>query len=145
MALKVGQVRAAMASALDEVLGADVQVATAPDQVTPPCLLIGMPAVAYNASFNARTGSLVARQGIDSMRMPVYGILPGVHDQAAVDAADEWISGTGPRSVIEILQADQTLGGACAALVVPDAEPDRWQESDTGSLPAYRWTVEVYG
>ncbi len=145
MAIKVGQVRAAMADKLGEVLGADVQVATAPDQVTPPCLLIGMPDVTYNASFNARTGALVARQGIDSMSMPIYGILPGVHDQAAVDAADEWISGTGPRSVVEILQADPTLGGACASLVVRSTDPDRWQESDTGSLPAYRWTVEVYG
>lgn len=145
MPLKAGTVRAALAAKLGEALGADVQVATAPDQVTPPCLLIGMPAVTYNASFNARTGALVARQGIDSMLMPIYGILPGVHDQAAVDTADEWISGTGPRSVIEILQGDQTLGGACASLVVPNAEPDRWQESDTGSLPAYRWTVEVYG
>lgn len=145
MALGVGRVRAAMGEKLDTYLGADVQVATAPDQVTPPCLLIGMPDITYNASFNARTGALVSRQGIDSMRMPIYGILPGVHDQAAVDAADEWISGTGPRSVIEILQGDQTLGGACASLVVTSAEPDRWQESDTGSLPAYRWTVEVYG
>jgi hypothetical protein len=135
MALAVSGVRTAMAAALDEALGGDVQVITAADQVTPPCLLIGMPSVEYHRAF---------KRGLDSMRIPIHGILPRTHDQAAVDQADDWISGEGPRSVLTILELDQTLGGACQALVVRTADPQTWPTGQ-GDLPSYEWTVEVYG
>lgn len=135
MALRVSDVRAAMAQVLEVAFGAEVQIATAPDQLTPPCLLIGMPSMSYHGAM---------ARGVDSMELPVYGIMPRVHDQAAVDLADAWISGTGPQSVLTLVEADRSLGGACQTLVVRDALAEIWP-SATGDLPAYHWTVEVYG
>lgn len=135
MALDVGAVRAAMKTTLDTALGTDTQIATAPDQVTPPSLLIGMPAVEYDKQFG---------RGSDVMRIPIHVILPRMHDQAAVDKADELISGTGGNSIITILYADRTLGGACSTLRVEDALPEFWPGAG-GELPSYQLTVEVHG
>lgn len=135
MAIKMSEIREGMAAALSDVMVADVQIATAPDQLTPPCLLIGMPTIRYHQAM---------ARGLDSMDVPIFGILPRAHDQAAVDQADEWISGTGPRSLLTILEADQSLGGACQTLVVREAVAELWEASN-GLLPCYRWTVEVYG
>lgn len=134
MALRVSAVREAMAHVLDVAMGAEVQIATAPDQLTPPCILIGMPSVEYHAAF---------RRSVDQMEMPVYVVLPRVHDQTAVDLADEMISGIGARSLVAILHADQTLGGACQTLVVRSSISEFYQI--TGDQPAYRFTVEVWG
>lgn len=137
--LKVGRIRAAIAHLLETELGAEMQIATAPDQLTPPCLLIGMPDIDYN---------LAAARGLDQAEFPIYLVLPRTHDQAAVDLADEIISGSGPRSVVEILQRTVTtegaLDGACQTLTVPRGEATSYLHS-TGDFPAYRFTVEVYG
>lgn len=137
--LKVSKVRGAMAQLLEVALGAEMQIATAPDQLTQPCLLIGMPDIQYNASF---------ARGLDSAEFPVYLILPRTHDQAAVDTSDEIISGSGPRSLVQILQDTVTttgaLGGACQTLTVPRGEATTYLHS-TGDFPAYRFLVEVYG
>lgn len=135
MALNVSNVRAAMAHVLEVALGSDTQIATAPDRIRPPCLLIGLPTVRYHGSF---------ARGTDVMEIPIYGILPRSHDQAAVDAADEWISGYGPRSILTILETDRTLGGACASLVTREAVAEIWQAA-SGDLPTIHWTVEVFG
>lgn len=137
--LKVGTVRAALAHHLETAAGTELQVATAPDQLTPPCLLIGMPDIDYNAAF---------ARGLDAAEFPIYLVLPRSHDQAAVDVADEIISGSGPRSVVQILQDTVTttgaLGGACQTLKVSRSEATSYLHS-TGDFPAYRFTVEVYG
>jgi hypothetical protein len=135
MALNVTAVRAAMAQRLEVAFGAEVQIATAPDQLTPPCLYLGMPSIHYNQSF---------ARGMDTMDFPIYGILPRTHDQAAVDQADRWVSGTGPESVLTIIQTDQTLGGACQSLAVRDCMAEIWLTGGV-DLPDYHWTVEVYG
>lgn len=135
MALNVTAVRAAMAHTLDVALGTEVQVATAPDQLTPPCLLIGLPSVRYHQSF---------ARGLDVMELPIFAVLPRTHDQAAVDLADAWISGTGATSILTLLEADQTLGGACQTLKVAEAVTELW-DGPVGQLPAIHWTVEVYG
>ena len=135
MALNVSAVRAAVAHELDVAFGTEVQIATAPDQLNPPCFLIWMPSMTYHGSF---------ARGIDSMELPIFGVLPRTHDQAAVDLADAWVSGTGPQSVLTILEADKTLGGACQTLVTRDAQYELYP-GPTGELPAYHWTIEVYG
>lgn len=137
MAIKMSEIREGIAAALSDVMVADVQIATAPDQLTPPCLFIGMPSIRYHQAM---------ARGLDSMEIPIIGILPRVHDQAAVDQADEWISGTGPRSLLTILHTDPSLGGACQTLVVREAVAELWDlPAGSAQLPAYRWTVEVYG
>ena len=135
MALDVPAVREGLRRILENQLGGEIQVATAPDQVTPPCLLIGMPRVTYHQAF---------RRGLDTSTWPLYALFPRTHDQSAIDASDRWISGGGPESVVTIVNAAKTLGGACDAAMVIDATPDLWPGS-TGELPAYRFDIEVYG
>jgi hypothetical protein len=135
MAVNVAAVRAGMQHQLSAALGLEVQVATAPDQLTPPCLLIGMPSIDYHASF---------ARGLDVMMMPIYGVLPRIHDQAAVDQADAWIAGVGPQSVRVILEDDPTLDGACQTLGVGEATAELW-DGPVDQLPAYHWAVEVWG
>jgi hypothetical protein len=136
MPLQVSAVRQAMARILEAAFGAEVQVATAPDQITPPALFLGMPTITYHGSSS--------RAGIDFMEFPIWGIFPRTHDQTAVDLADEWASGIGDRSLLVLLEEDQTLGGACQTLVVRRTNAEVWNGSQ-GDLPAFHWTVEVWG
>lgn len=136
MPLQVSAVRQAMAVILEAAFGNEVQVATAPDQITPPALFLGMPTIEYHGSYS--------RAGIDSMTFPLWGIFPRTHDQTAVDLADEWASGIGDRSILVLLEEDQTLGGACQSLVVRRTDATVWNGS-AGDLPAFNWTIEVWG
>lgn len=136
MALNVSAVRGALAHVIDVAFGTEIQVATAGDGVTrPPTILIDRPTVRYHQAM---------ARGLDSMEFPIYGIMPRTHDQAVVDFFDELLSGTGARSLLTIIEADKTLDGACQTLVTRDAVADIWP-STNGDLPAYQWTVEVYG
>jgi hypothetical protein len=135
MALNITNVRAAMAAQFDVAYGAELQIATAPDNLTPPCLLLGMPDVDYHHAFAS---------GLDMMSFPVYVIHPRTHDQAAVDLLDRMVSGVGPESLIGILEADQRLGGACQTLVAQSAAHEIYPAA-TGDLPCYHFTIEVYG
>jgi len=135
MALDVGAVRAGIRSRLEAGLGGEVQVITSPDQLTPPCLLIGMPEMEYDKTFG---------RGVDVMRIPIHAILPRTHDQAAVDLSDAWISGAGHSSLITILYQDRTYGGSCSTSRLIDALPEFWP-GGSGELPSYQWTLEVHG
>lgn len=135
MALDVPVVRQGIKQLLTIALGTEVQIATAPDQLTPPCLFIGMPAMEYHKAF---------QRGLDVMNIPIHAILPRTADQGAVDKADEWISGDGPTAVVNIVNGDKTLSGACQSSVVKTAIPEVWPGS-TGELPSYVFDLEVYG
>lgn len=135
MALRISAVRAAMAHVLDVAMGTEIQIATSPDQINPPCLYIGMPDVEYHQAH---------RRGLDSMELPIFGVLPRINDVGAVELADGWMSGTGPQSVLTILEADPTLGGACQALVTRRAVAEMFPTGGS-EMPAIHWTIEVYG
>lgn len=135
MALDVAAVRKGIERTLQDPLGSYVQIATAPDQITPPCLYIGMPTVLFNQSF---------AKGLDVMNIPIMLLLPRTHDQAAVDQADALISGDGPSSLRHLLQEDQSLRGSCQTCVLNSATPDFYQGA-TGELPSYSIDLEVYG
>ena len=135
MALAVSAIRQALAQTLETAYGSEVQIATAPDQITPPCIYIGMPSITYHTSST--------RAGIDEMELSVWGIMPRISDQAAVDLFDELMSGAGDRSLLTIVEEDQTLGGACQTLLVRSALAELWP--GTTALPAARWTIGVWG
>lgn len=135
MALDVSAVRAGLRTLLENRLGGEVQVATAPDQITPPCLLIGMPELEYHKAF---------KRGLDRMELPVFAIFPRAHDQAATDRSDAWISGEGSESFVTIVGSDKTLGGTCQASQVTGVTSD-FSPAAVGELPTYEFNIEVYG
>lgn len=130
--LDVTAARAAVRQLLTVKLGNEVQVVVGADQLTPPCLLIGMPTITYQGG----------AQGFDQAEWPLFAILPRTHDEAAVERADRWIAREGPESVRAILMEDQTWGGTIAGLFVRTAVAEIY-EGPTGQLPDYRWDLEV--
>lgn len=134
MALDFTAARAAAKSLLEAALGAEVQVVVSPDQITPPCLLIGMPTVNYQAG----------AQSIDQADWPVYAVLPRIHDEAAVERSDRWISRDGTESVRRILMEDQSWVGTIAGVFVRSAVAEVGEGSGA-QLPEYRWDLEVHG
>ena len=133
MAINCTAVRAGLKAALN---GLGMQVATAPDQITPPCLLLGMPSLDYHESNS---------NAVDTADWPVWHILPRASDQAAVDGIDARTSNiAGGSSVIRAIEADRTLAGACATLVVHTATPELYPGT-TGDLPATRYEIKIWG
>lgn len=131
MALDLTAARAAMVKILETALGATVQVAVAPDQMTPPCLLVGMPTVDYHTTAG----------GLDEAEWPLFAVLPRTHDVAAVECSDRWVSSDGPESVRKILMADQTWAGTITGVFIRRAVA----EISDYQLPSYRWDMEVKG
>lgn len=125
-------VRAGLAATLAPL---GVPIALAPDQMTPPCVMIGMPSIQYNMAF---------AQGLDVAEWPVYVVAPRIHDQAAVDQLDAWVASTGAASVRALIQASQTLGGSAQANVVHEAKAQT-MSTPGGELPCYLFRVEVWG
>jgi hypothetical protein len=124
--VSVATIRTGFASAL-ATLGTNV--ATAPDALTPPCLLVGMPRIQYHQSYG----------GLTMQEWTIYAVVPRIADQAAVDKLDAWADVTG---VLAALNADRTLGGACATLVVREAVPETISTAQ-GVLPCLRYLIEV--
>jgi hypothetical protein len=104
-------------------------VATAPDAISPPCLLVGMPTVDYHQ----------AQGGMTHCTWPVFAILPRAHDQAAVDQFDIWLNVGSVRGALEL---DVTLGGAVQNIVVTDATPQVYA-GPNGDLPCYRFDCQL--
>jgi hypothetical protein len=135
MAARPSTIRAALHHVLETGFQGQVQVATAPDQLTPPCLLVGQPTVRYHQNFGG---------GLGRTEWPIWGIMPRTADQSAVDQLDDWLAEDGPLSVQAMIERDQSLGGACQTLVVREAVPEMYPTA-SGEMPSYRWEVEVYG
>lgn len=135
MALRVDAVRRALALTFESAFGTSIQIATAPDMIDPLALYIGRPTIRYHEAF---------ARGLDVMDLPVFAILPRIADQAVVDLTDLMISGTGPDSLLVVIEQDRTLDGACQSLVTKAAVSETWLQA-TVDLPAYHWTVTVYG
>lgn len=125
----IASARAALVRILEAELGTNTQVVVAPDQVTPPCLLIGMPTIDYGT-----TGG-----GLMELVWPLFAILPRAHDVAAVAQADAWVA---PDGVRRIVMADQSWAGTISAVFIRSAVAELY-DGPTGQLPQYRWDMEV--
>jgi hypothetical protein len=135
MAIRVAGIRQAASIVLQNAYP-DVQIATAPDQINPPSLYIGMPSVQYNVA---------SQGGLDVASWPIVLVLLRTPDQGTMDFYDELAAGTGDRSLRSVLQEDQTLGGACQTLAVRAVQATEWNTGTGGQLPSATWEVEVYG
>jgi hypothetical protein len=132
MTLAMSAVRAGLAAAL-KPLG---RVHTSPDQLSPPCFLVGMPEVVFDQTF---------ARGLDMLRVPVFAVTQREPDRAAIAQLDVWLSGDAD-GVHRALRSDPTLDGACQTLRVVDARPQPIPRGDgQGDWPAYSFQVEVYG
>jgi hypothetical protein len=132
-------IRAGLATALAG-LPSDLKLAIyerVPDKVDPPCAIIGLPeSVTYHQAF--RTPK--ARYSI-----PVRVMLPRGDGDDAQRRLDTMIAASGSGSVLEVLEADGTLGGACETLIVKELRGYGVYEVAGAQYLGAEWIVEVIG
>lgn len=132
MAINVTAVRNGLKNALAPLAQ---NIYTTPDQITPPCFVIGMPDIDYHTAM---------ARGADASVWPVHAVMPRVSDVAAVAQLDAWLAGIGATSVLGAIEVDKTLGGACSATITDTAVPEAWPSAQ-GDLPSYRFTIQIWG
>lgn len=109
---RVGDIRTAMATALDGISGLRAK-AYEPDSIAPPLAVVGDVAINYDETF----GSAADRCHRLAITVRVY--VPRANDKAGQDRLDGYVSPTGASSIKAALEADKTLGGVIDDLHVP--------------------------
>lgn len=133
--MNIGTVRAAMVSALNAGVTANVQInAYALASPTPPGLQIIPPAVNYDLAMN---------RGLDEWTFVVQGFVAFTTDIGAQKLLDT-LCNPGAGSVKAALETDRTLGGAVQSLRVTNQSPGRMVEQAGGSpLLMVEWQVQI--
>lgn len=114
-ALDVNAVMDALGVALDTI--DDLRVFDYPaDTLDPPAAVVGLPTeIAYDYS---------KARGSDRATFPVFVAVGGAFSQDSRDLLGPYLKGSGAKSIKAVLEADRTLGGACATLGVAVARSD---------------------
>lgn len=108
----VSEVRKAIARALGALPGLRCY-STVPDQMSTPCAIVfGPEAITYDSTM---------AWGSDEMRLVVRLYVGRVDERGAQDHLDAYCSGSGPLSVKQAVEDDDTLGGAVDVVRVEQA------------------------
>lgn len=83
-------------------------------------------------------------RGIDYQVFTVQALVGTVSEEAAQDQLDQYLSGSGPRSVKAAVETDKTLGGLVNNLRVTDATGYRQVVRDGKEILVCDWRVEVW-
>lgn len=91
------------------------------------------------------TFDVTAGRGFDQLELLVQIFVAQNSDRGAQENLDEYMAGSGARSVKQALESDPTLGGACADLRVTGCSGYR-QFVFEGRAPLLgaEWTVDIY-
>lgn len=98
-----------------------------PDDITPPCIVIGNPTGSYDDTF----------EGGYSPRFPVVVVVSRTPNSTrAIETLDTYVDPTSSLSVTAAVRGDTNLGGACMSAAVI-----QWDSYDA---QAYSWGVDEY-
>lgn len=128
-----GELREALKSAVSPVLPRNYDYV--PDQINVPCAVVGNPTMTFDEAQN---------RGLDMAEIDVLVIVSRMNERGAQTALNEYLAGSGVKSVKAALEADRTLDGACADLRVRRASPITIEQSGVQYF-AYRYEVDIYG
>lgn len=106
-----------------------------PDTIVPPCAVIGQLDFTFDLN-NAR--------GLDQANLDVFVIVQRFSERTGQDKLDQYLAGSGNRSIKAAIESDRTLGGNCDTLRVTSAESGTYQMGDVDYL-SYRYRVTVWG
>ena len=127
-------VRAGIATALDTIAGLRC-FDYVPDSLAPPAAVVEPLEIDYDESMNS---------GTQFYRAFILVIVGRMSDRSSQDRLDAYLTDTGATSVKAALEADRTLGGACATLQVASSRPREVVVSGVQMI-AYRFEARIYG
>jgi hypothetical protein len=127
-------VRAALGVKLDTIAGLRC-FDYVPDSLAPPAAVVEPLEIDYDEAMN---------KGLEFYRAYILVIVGRMSDRSSQDRLDAYLTDTGASSVKAALEADRTLGGACATLQVASARPREVVVSGVNMI-AYRFEVRIYG
>lgn len=103
---------------------------------TPPCVQV----IPGDTDFD-----LSMHRGLDEITMRVVVTVGLVADIGAQVSLDEYLDGSGPRSIKQAVESDSTLGGVVADASVTTATGPKVLASEQGGVLFSEWTVQVIG
>ena len=127
-------VRAGIATALDTIAGLRC-FDYVPDSLAPPAAVVEPLEIDYDESMNS---------GTQFYRAFILVIVGRMSDRSSQDRLDAYLTESGASSVKAALEADRTLGGACATLQVASSRPREVVVSGVNMI-AYRFEARIYG
>lgn len=127
-------VRAGLATALETISGLR-SFEYVPDSLTPPAAVVEPLEVTYHSSM---------QNGLVEYRAYVLVIVGRMSDRSSQARLDSYVATSGAGSVKAAIEADKTLGGACANLTVTSTSPREVVVSGVDMI-AYRFEVLIYG
>ena len=127
-------VRAGIGTALDTIAGLRC-FDYVPDSLAPPAAVVEPLEIDYDESMNS---------GTQFYRAFILVIVGRMSDRSSQDRLDAYLTDTGATSVKAALEADRTLGGACATLQVASSRPREVVVSGVNMI-AYRFEARIYG
>jgi hypothetical protein len=127
-------VRAALGVKLDTIAGLRC-FDYVPDSLAPPAAVVEPLEIDYDEAMN---------KGLEFYRAYILVIVGRMSDRSSQDRLDAYLTETGASSVKAALEADRTLGGACATLQVASSRPREVVVSGVNMI-AYRFEVRIYG
>ena len=127
-------VRAGIGTALDTIVGLRC-FDYVPDSLAPPAAVVEPLEIDYDESMNS---------GTQFYRAFILVIVGRMSDRSSQDRLDAYLTDTGATSVKAALEADRTLGGACATLQVASSRPREVVVSGVNMI-AYRFEARIYG
>jgi hypothetical protein len=105
----------------------------APDQITPPQAIIGIPPIEnYHATM---------RRGRMTYESTVYVLVSAALDRTGQERLAGYANPTGPTSVVSAIYADKTLGGAAEDVYVRSFRPLGLEE--VGAIGYYGGAFEI--
>ena len=108
---------------------------TIPDIVTPPCTVVGQLDFTFDID-NAR--------GLDQASVDVYVIVQRLSERTGQDKLDNFLAGSGNKSIKTAIESDRTLGGLVDTLRVISAESGTYTSGDQSFL-SYRYNLTIWG
>ena len=132
--IKISKVRDAIGYNIQNISGIRVYD-TIPDVVVPPCAVVGQLDFTFDID-NAR--------GLDQASVDVYVIVQRISERAGQDKLDEFLAGTGAKSIKTAIESDRTLGGLVNTLRVITAESGTYTSGDQTFL-SYRYNLTIWG
>jgi hypothetical protein len=127
-------VRAGIATALDTIAGLRC-FDYVPDSLAPPAAVVEPLEIDYDEAMN---------RGCEFYRAFILVIVGRMSDRSSQDRLDAYLTESGASSVKAALEADRTLGGACATLQVASSRPREVVVSGVNMI-AYRFEARIYG
>ena len=108
----LSSIRSGLSTRLATISGLSVY-SYVPDSIEPPTAVVGvMSSVDYDSTMS---------RGSDSYEIPLYLYVSRVDAELSQDSLDEFLAGSGSKSIKQAIEGDSTLGGVVSSARVVEA------------------------